>query len=76
MQGAASSHTVGDAQTNHDNQLRWQDDPFAQLGSCMQENNHQRKSLSRMGTAAPQSRTPQQLMGMSMWASAQQIVLT
>ncbi len=34
VQGAASCYTVGDAQTNHDNQLRRHNDPFAQFGSC------------------------------------------
>ena len=36
MQGGSSSHTVSDAQTDHDNQLRWKDDPLAKLGSCKQ----------------------------------------
>ncbi len=34
VKGAASCHTVGDTQTNHDNQLRWHDDPLAQLWTC------------------------------------------
>ena len=34
VQGAASSHTVGDAQTNHDNQLRRHNNPFAQFRPC------------------------------------------
>lgn len=35
VQRASSSDTIGDAQPNHDNELRWHDDPLAQLRTCM-----------------------------------------
>lgn len=38
VQGAASCYTVGDAQTNHDNQLRRHNDPFAQFRPCINTN--------------------------------------
>ena len=34
MKGAATGDTVGDTQSNHDNQLGRENDPFTQLGSC------------------------------------------
>ena len=51
VQGAASCHTVGDTQTNHDNQLRWHDDPLAQLRSCKSKPQVLRRCLSGSATS-------------------------